>query len=566
MSRNRIFGLLLGRASSEQLFLSCLLGGVIGCVPWDHTGAAIIALGAGLLLFLNASVPLFTTMLGLSSLLAVLAHKQIDSVGAALLESSLGGIFARLSEAPLLAWAGWESNRLTGGVICGLALGSLSGGLLVKLVRGVRARLAELEEDSAAFKDWTSKTWVRFLAWLLLGGLPKEGFRAALELKGRWWRPAGVLAATLALVSGGVYLSLAQAKGVRAALVGGIAQMTGAQVDCAAAELSFQSAQLSVSGLALADPNDLMRDLVRWEHIEADLDALALARNELVIERLILTGASFDQPRSEAAKLIELRALEKEKRPKPSKGKAVDWRELIEDREQVEELLEQVRRGFELFSGGEGDEGAREEAQEVAGVLLPPPSAKTKLKRSRPKLHIIKAECREIPLGEDRSAELLLSDLTDEPDLIEGKPTVTLRTTDKEVELSWSRESGNDLRFKGGGKNIDATRLAEDLGQRGKVESGTIDLRLDGLISKPNARLAGVLSFQIRSGRAEIGGNKVSLPSDEVSLRLEGRLDDPLLVDRDGAWNNWLRAALSGAILEKAKERGLGELLRGIKR
>ena len=138
-------------------------------MPWDHTGAAIIALGAGLLLFLNASVPVFTTMLGLGSLIALLAHKQIDSIGAALLESSFGGLFARLSEAPLLAWAGWESNRLTGGVICGLALGGLSGALLVKLVTSVRARLAELEEGSPAFKDWTSKPWVRFLAWLLLG-------------------------------------------------------------------------------------------------------------------------------------------------------------------------------------------------------------------------------------------------------------------------------------------------------------------------------------------------------------------------------------------------------------
>jgi len=473
-------------------------------------------------------------MTGAGSLLAVLAQERIDAAGAALLTGPLGGLFARLNEAPLFAWADWESDRLTGGAICGIALGGLSGALLVKIVKGVRAHLAELEEGSKAFKHWTSKTWVKLLAWALLGGLPKEGFRAALELKGRWWRPFGVFGAALLLIMGCIYLSIAQAKGVRSALVGGIAQMTGAQVDCAAAELSFSSAQLSVSGLAIADPNDLTRDLVRWESIEADLDALALSRNELVIERLVLTGAVFGQERSEAATLIELQSLEREDRSKPSKGKEVDWRELIEDREQIEALLEQVRRGFELFSGGDGDKSAQAQAQEIAGVLLPPPSTKTPLHRSRPRLHIVEAAWRDIPIGDTRTAEVLLFDLTDEPDLIEGKPTAMLRTSDGELELSWSRESENDMRFSGGGQAIDAARLAEDLGQRGKVKSGTINLHLEGLVSNPKAQLTGVLSLQISDGRAELNGDTVTLPDEVVKLRLEGKLDDPLLVAQIG--------------------------------
>ncbi|MDE0891585.1 MAG: hypothetical protein OSB14_05335 [Planctomycetota bacterium] len=566
MSQNRIFGLLLGRATSEQLFLSCLLGCLVGCVPWDHTGVALIALCGGLLLVLNASLPISSATVGAASLLTLVFQEHIDALGAKLLSGSLGGLLARISEAPLLAWADWESNRLTGGVALGLTLGAITGLLLVKAVNSLRSKLAELEEGSEAFKKWSSKPWVKLLAWALLGGLPKDGFRAALELKGRWWRPSGVAAAALLLIGGSVYLSIAQAKGVRSALVGGIAQMTGAQVDCASAELSFSSAQLSVSGLAIADPNDLTRDLVRWDSIEADLDALALSRNELVIERLVLTGAAFNQARSEEAQLIELQPLDGEARTKPSKGKVVDWRELIEDREQLEELLERVRRGFEMFSGGEGDESAQAQAQEIAGVLLPPPSAKTPLSRSRPRIHLVEASWRDIPFGDSRSAEVHLFDLTDEPDLIEGKPTTTLRTSDGEFELSWSRESENDMRFSGGGKGIDAARLAGDLGQQGKLKSGAIDLHLEGLVSNPRAQLAGVLSLQISGGRAELNGETVSLPDEEITLRLEGQLDDPLLVDRDGAWKSWLRSAVSGALLEKATGGGLGDLLRGIKR
>lgn len=566
MSQNRIFGLLLGRATSEQLFLSCLLGGVIGCVPWDHTGIALIALGAGLLLILNASVPIFTAMLGAGSLLALLAHEQIDSAGAALLTGPLGGLFARLNEAPLFAWAEWESDRLTGGVICGLALGGLTGALLVKIVKSLRARLADLEEGSEAFKKWTSKTWVKLLAWALLGGLPKEGFRAALELKGRWWRPFGVFGAALLLIMGCVYLSIAQAKGVRSALVGGIAQMTGAQVDCAAAELSFATARLSVAGLAIANPDDLSRDLVRWESLEADLDAIALSRNELVIERLVLAGATFDQAREVDAVPIELKSPSRGARPKPDRGKEVDWRELIEDREEVEELLEQVRRGFELFTGGDGDADAQRQAQEIAGVLLPPPSKRTQLHRSRPKLHIIEAAWREIPVSSERTAEVLVFDLTDEPDLIERKPTTTLRTSDGDFELSWTRESEESLRFKGGGKEIDAAQLAEELGQSGKLSGGTLRIEIEGVVSSPAAQLTGELSLQISAGLAEINGSTVSLPGDEVTLRLRGNLDDPQLVDRDGTWKRWLGSAVSGALLEKATKGGLGDLLRGLKK
>jgi len=546
--------------------LSCLLGGITGCVPWDHTGIALVALSCASLLVLNASVPVFTAVVGVTSFLALLAYDAIDGVGAALLGGPLSGILARLSEAPLLAWAEWESNRVTGGAACGAAIGLLAGALLSRAVSGVRARLADLEEGSDAFRAWTSKPWVRVLAWLLLGGLPKDGFRAALELKGRWWRPLGVAGAASLLVAGSIYLSLAQAKGVRAALVGSLAQLTGAEVNCAGAKLSFATAQLSVTGLAVADPEDLSRDLVRWDSIEADLDALALARHELVIERLVLTGAAFDQPREEVAVRIELPPLEVGDGSKPSRGKEIDWRELIEDKEELERTLEQLRRGFELLSGGGADPDAERRAQELAGVLLPPPSAKTPLKRSRPRVHIIEAAWREIPLSETRTAELVLRDLSDEPDLIEGQPTTTLRTSDGALELSWSRESAQSWRFSGGGAEIDAVQLAEDLDLGDKLLGGTLDVEVAGLISSPGSKLAGELRFQVNGGRAEVGGGPVSLPADAVTLRLEGQLDDPQLLDRDGAWKRWLGSAVSGAILEKATGGGLGELLRGLKK
>ncbi len=565
MSRHRLFGLLLGRVTSEQLFLACLLGGVVGFVPWDHSGAALLALSLGALLTLNASVPIFTTIAGAGSLIALATHEQIDRVGSAVASGPLAGLLSRLAEAPLLAWAEWESNRVTGGASLGLLLGALSGVLLVQLVTRLRGRLAALEEGSEAFRAWTNKLWVRALAWLLLGGLPKEGFRSTLELKGRWWRPAGVLGLAVLLLGASTYLSLAQAKGIRGALVGSLAQVTGAQVDCREAALSFATAKISVGGLAIADPEDLNRDLVRWESLEADLDAVALARHELVIERLVLTGATFDEPREEIAERIELPPLSTRERSKPGKGKVVDWRELIEDKERIEELLDQVRRGFELLGGEGSDSAAERSAQEAAGIFLPP-APRTPLLRTRPRIHIIEAAWREIPLSDGRTVDLVLSDLSDEPDLVERPMTTSARTSDGDLELTWSRESAQSWRFKGGGSEVDAVRLAKDLGIEDKLVAGVLGVGVEGVVSSPGAQLVGEVQLQIKGGRADIGSGVVSLPTDPVKLRLGGRLDEPELVDRDGAWRRWLTSAVSGVLLEKAAEGGLKDLLRGLKK
>lgn len=566
MSRHRIFGLLLGRVTSEQLLLSSLLGTVVGFTPWDYTGAALIALCCAALLLLNASVPLFSAIVGATSLIALAAYELVDRLGAALLSGPLRGILARLAEAPLLAWVDWESNRVTGGVAFGLLLGAGLGALLVRLVSRVRTRLASLEEGSEAFRAWTAKAWVRALAWLLLGGLPKSGFRATLELEGRWWRPAGVLATLLIFAGSATYLSLAQSKGIRGALVGTLAQLTGAQVDCRSAELSLMSAKISVEGLALANPEDLSRDLVRWESLVADLDPIALARHELVIERLILTGVAFDQPREEDAAPIKFKPLSRGAREKPTKGKELEWRELIEDREKLERLLEQVRRGFELLTGEGADAQAERAAQEAAGVFLPPPPKRTALKRSRPRVHIVEAALRGLPLGDDRTLDITLLDLCDEPDLIERPPTTKIQTSDGDLLLSWSRESAQTWRFQGGGAKIDVLRLAKDLGIEDKLVAGTLEVEIDGVISSPGARLAGELRVRITDGRADIGGGLVSLPEDPIVIRLGGSLDDPQFVDRDGSWGRWLRAAARDAILQKATEGGLSDLLRRLKK
>ena len=564
MSRHRLLGLLLGRATSEQLFLSCLFGGVVGFVPWDHTAVALLALCLGALFILNASIPIFTTIAGAGSLIALNVHEQIDQVGGFLLSGPLSGIFSRLSEAPILAWVDWESHRVTGGASLGLLLGASSGLSLVKLVALVRAKLASLEEESEAFRLWTSKVWVRALAWLLLGGLPKEGFRATLELQGRWWRPKGLLAAAVLVIGASTYISLAQAKGIRGALVGSLAQITGAQVDCRKATLSFTTAKISVEGLALADPDDLSRDIVRWESLEADLDALSLARHELVIESLVLRGASFDAPREEVATRIELPPLSTSERAKPGKGKVIDWRELIEDKEELEELLEQVRRGFELLGGDGSDEEVVRSAQEAAGIALPPPPLRTALQRSRPRVHIIEAAWREIAIDDERSVEIVLSDLSDEPDLVERPMTTTARTNDGDIELTWSRESAGSWRFKGGGSRVDAVRLAKDLGIEDKLVAGVLSVEIEGVVSSPGARLGGEIQLQIKEGRADVGGGVVSLPGDTVKLRLEGRLDAPDLIDRDGSWKRWLTSAARGVLIEKATQGGLKDLLRGL--
>src|SRR5690606_31874518 len=77
----------------------------------------------------------------------------------------------------------------------------------------------------------------------------------------------------------------------------GLERANGATVDLERAELELGNGKLVVSGLAMADPEELETDLFRATTLEADISQADLLRKRMHIERLTISGASTGEKR-----------------------------------------------------------------------------------------------------------------------------------------------------------------------------------------------------------------------------------------------------------------------------
>src|SRR5690606_1981610 len=91
---------------------------------------------------------------------------------------------------------------------------------------------------------------------------------------------------------------------VLAALKGGLERANGATVDIREAELNLRENRLVLSGVAMADANDLATDLLRAERVEADVSATDLLRRRLALDQVTLVDASTGERRSAPGRLV----------------------------------------------------------------------------------------------------------------------------------------------------------------------------------------------------------------------------------------------------------------------
>ena len=81
------------------------------------------------------------------------------------------------------------------------------------------------------------------------------------------------------------------------------AEILGARVDVASADLSLTAGRISILGLEAANPDSPMRNLVEAEEIVADVRMPALFRKKVVIEQVSVRGVRFGTERSESGAL-----------------------------------------------------------------------------------------------------------------------------------------------------------------------------------------------------------------------------------------------------------------------
>lgn len=121
----------------------------------------------------------------------------------------------------------------------------------------------------------------------------------------RWirWKyilPRLVIVAFVLLVA-----ELATGPAVRHFLIASGEKVVGARVDIASAKGSVLGSRLTLNGIAIANPNAPMENLVQADRLEIDFETSALLRKKVIANRGSLRGLQFETARDSSGELLQ---------------------------------------------------------------------------------------------------------------------------------------------------------------------------------------------------------------------------------------------------------------------
>lgn len=360
----KIGSVLRGNATPLQVLLATTFGGMLGFIPGfflpgDLGGGFRQAPGLILtllccVLVLNANLAVF----GLTTLVAKLIGWATVPVAYAVgtwLIDAMPGVFGGLVNGKVTAWFGLEYYATSGGLVLGLGFGVLSGVLLNKLIKTIRTRMADAEENSERYQKFAQKRWVKIGTWLVLGkGKGKQSWKdlAESQKRGLPIRITGVLLAAVAVTSVWVFQQYFSTPILTHNLQKGLEAVNGATVDVEAATVDLGSGLLRIKNLAIADSKALGQDLLAADELVATIDTGELLRRRFVIDELTSDSSRAGTPRSVPGVVIPPKdAPPPEPVPPAGVPTAEDY---LKDFEVWKQRFEQAREWFEVVAGGDG--------------------------------------------------------------------------------------------------------------------------------------------------------------------------------------------------------------------
>ena len=502
--------LVRGRCTPFQVVVASILGACLGFLPGLAEAPGSVVFLAALLAVLNANLFVAGVVGAAASLLSLALVPTTFAVGRFLLDGPTSGLFGWAVNAPVLATFGLERYVTTGGLALGVAFGAVVGVLLARLQARVRSLLAKAESDSERFQRLQSKGWVRVAAFVFVGRRPKDGYESLGERRVgnpvRLVGVVGVVALTGLAYAGNAFLGSAY---LQNALQGGLERANGATVDLAALDLDPLGGRVSLEGLAVADADELTRDLFRGLTFEADVSTEELLRKRLVVERLVVRSASSGEERSVPGERVGEGAG-------PPEGDAAagsvgdgerSLEEVLADVELWRERLERARRLLARFAGedttpdaSEGADGAREEGlrerlERQARQWGHGEVVATHLLRRGPRVVVNSVVVDDFQLADvpGERFELRIENLSSAPALLDAGPRVSLRSKDGDVTLELAlgalgsgataaAPNAREARLAFALKGVPVDSVAGDVVVGGSrvVRGGTLDVELDG--------------------------------------------------------------------------------------
>lgn len=579
----RSFGKILrGKATPFQISLACILGAMLGFTPTGIPAVGALLFLLALLLILNANLVLAAVVLGGSKILSLILAPVLFTTGRILLDGPTQPLFKWAINTPVLALADFRYYTVTGGLAVGLLVGIFLAILVNAAIKSFRTRMAALQNNNEAYAKWSSKAWVQWLSWLLIGGRdPKKGYEAILNKKiGMPIRPLGVVAAA-GIVAVIVLVQMFFSEPlVTATLQRSLERANGATVDLDSARVDLQQGSITIAGLAMADPNNLDTDALRADRAEIAIRGRDFLTKRIGFERAELTGAAHGAERSRPGRLVGPRPTPPPPEPTTPEEKTID--DYLQQAQEWKQRLAQIREWLDRIATQNPDR-APEDPTVPRETLRERLAREVRLKgyHSVAASHLVEgaptvalyeglAANIRIPQLEDETVTIEVHNVSTQPWLLDAPATVTIKSSgqkfDFDINLGASARTPGASHLKANIRNLPIDDFASQLRFIGEppMQGGTMDVNINADITAGLSNLDFPLKVTLRNTTLNLPGvGKEAVDELPVTLRIRGPLDNPRITFTETMLADALRAAGKARLaseLEKQTDRLTDEI------
>lgn len=566
--------LLRGKATPFQIISATVLGSLIGSLPGIGQGPLLLVLLLFLVIVLNANIFLMGLSLLAAKLLTLILLPVTFKLGVFLLEGPLNGILAGLVNAPVTAWFGLEFYVTVPSLLVGGLFGLLVGLYLTRLLRTFRKKMASLEEGSERYQAYSSKVWVKVLAWIFVGGL--KGKKSWAELsesrKGLPIRPLGIVFVLSLCVLLFVGFKLLDQTIVTAYIRDGLEQANGATVDLDSIDIQATQNRVVVSNLALADPENLQTNRFESRELVAEISGMNLLAKKMVIDLLRVAEPKTGTERRLAGRRT-VPAPEPVVEPEDGEDRTLD--DYLEQAKVWRERLATLKRVYDRLAPAikkDDEETVEEEVlnwrERLAQQAREAGYANVKadsLIRNSPRLWIRQVEADDLEVGLEKEIySINASNLSTQPFLLEETGILRFLRGDGNFEVSVALPSSSSpsrsvlkVRYSDLAMEDLQAKVGDDLPMRG----GSMDISGEGAIDEGIIDLP--ITVTLKQTTLSAFGATVPVDGLPIQVRVYGPLDNPKLAIPEEALKEAIQSGGKKQIQNLIEDRA-GESLRGL--
>lgn len=531
---------LRGQAKPYQILAASILGALIGFAP-PLTAAPFYLIAVILLLaVINANLFVATVTAGLCKLLSLALMFLSFELGLILVDGPTQPLFKALINAPVTALMGFDYYITSGGALLAVIIGTAIGLAFIKIVNGFRKKMAAVEATSEKYADYVSKRSVRVLMWVLFGGRAKKSYAELMEQKkiGNPIRIPGVVFAVVVVALLYVGQSFVAGPYLTRMLRTQLENFNGATVDLEGVKLDLANGQLTIGRLAMADPDDLSRDIFRATELTAKISTADLLSKKFTVDQLIVDDAVQGAKRETPGVLI----AKKPEPPKPEEGeksvydwfeKAKEWKGRIEtyydwykklkgppdeekEKKEKEETIEdRLRRFAERYGHGEVRAEHLVEGSPTALIRL------------------IEVRTLRATWPENETLTLTATNISTHPALVPDKPRIVVTSSGNTFDLDLAiapaavADGKSELKLNFRNQSVEKTLGNPNLYDIVQLQGGTWQVAIDGFWEPEDMDLP--VTFQVQNTDLMIPKLKKTVKDQTLPVKFTvgGSLDAP---------------------------------------